>query len=163
MHLLEIAINREAKREYSEAVEIYEKNILSEDAPKDSFINLAFLYWQFAAEFAFSDAYNISESLRQIGGQRFQTVLERGLLKYPRNTEMHFWSKYFPHRLYFSEFSQGECMAIIEKYGNHESLVPYFYLYLFNKEKYKDKREALLIECNEFPTAKNEYIKSLLR
>jgi hypothetical protein len=163
MNLLEIAINEEAKKEYSQAVQVYETIILNKNAPQASFINLAFLYWEFAAEFAFADAYNISESLRRIGGQRFQIVLEKGLLTYARNAEMHFWSRYFSHRLYFKEFTQVECIAIIEKYGDRESLVPYFFLYLFDKEKYKDKRDALLIECNDSPTAKNEYIRSILK
>jgi hypothetical protein len=162
MNQFEVAIEMEVKKDYTTAVQVYEEIILDKNPPKDSFINLAFLYWEFAAEFAFADLYNISKTLRAVGGRRFSLILEKGLLNYPLSTEIHFWAKYFPHRLYFEKFSQNECLEILEEYGENESLVPYFYLYLFDKMKYEDKRKSLLLEWEMFPTAKYDYIKSIL-
>jgi hypothetical protein len=162
MNQFEIAIEMEADKNYTAAVQIYEEIISNKNAPKDSFINLAFLYWEFAAEFAFAEAYNIPDTLRTVGGRRYSLILAKGLLNYPFSTEIHFWAKYFPYRLYFEKFPQEECLEILKKYGENESLVPYFYLYLFDKRKYEDKRKSLLLEWEMFPTAKYDYIKSIL-
>lgn len=162
MNLLEEAYSLDKGKEYLKAIEIYEEIIADSNAPADAFINLSFLYWLFAAEFAFRDAYNIPEKWNEIGGNRYTLVLKKGLLNFPLNLELHFWSQYFPHRLYDEPFPPSECLGLIDKYGDKESLVPYFFLYLFDSDKYEDKRNALLIECDNCPTAKNEYIKSII-
>jgi hypothetical protein len=162
MNLLQEALRLDICKDYLKAIEIYELINEGVNAPIESFTNLSFIYWEFAAEFAFRDENNISKKWAEIGGKRYVSVLEKGLSKYPYSLELHFWYRYFPHRLYFDDFSKDECMELIKKFGNNESVVPYFYLYLFDREKFKNKRDILLIECEQKPTAKNNYIRSII-
>ena len=161
---MEKAINNEIDKKFLEAVKGYEDIIEnSSDATPDSFINLAFLYWCFAFElFEFVIPNDISEYWSNVGGKRFLKILELGLEKFPNNIELHFWEKYFLHISYGKEFSEIACLSLIEKYDREESLVPYFYLYLFDKSKYKEQRDELIKETIMTPSAKNLYIKSLL-
>jgi hypothetical protein len=162
MNSLDKGIGMEIKKDYLGAIGVYEEIILNINAPKASFINLSFIYWKSAAEFPFADAYGIPREIREIGGKRCMLILGKGLLNFPDNLEMHFWLRYYPHRLYFENFSEEDCREIIQKFKDDESIVPYFFLYLFDNEKFKNKRIALLNECERFPTAKNIYIKSIL-
>ena len=49
----------------------------------------------------------------------------------------------------------------LNKYGE-QNYVPYFFLYLFDNEEFKNQRDELIKEANILPTAKNLYIKSVL-
>ena len=157
---MEIALIKEIKKEYLEATKCYENEIenYSSDVLPDSFINLAFIYWCFAFEFSVPE--DIPKDYSIIGGNRYQKVLELGLSYYPDNTELHFWKKYFQNIIYGEEFSEKDCKLLVQKYG--DSIVPYFFLYLFDKNKYEKQRNELIIDANKLPTAKNIYIKSLI-
>lgn len=76
--------------------------------------------------------------------------------------ELNFWKRYFQHIIFGEEFSENDCKQLIEKYDDSESIVPFFFLYLFDSEKYKKVRNDLLDKCNKYPTAKNNYIKSVI-
>lgn len=81
--------------------------------------------------------------MSSIGGKRYLEILELGLANYQNSVELNFWKMYFPHIVYSKEFSKEDCKQLIDKYGDDESLVPYFYLYLFDKEKYtKEKKHS---------------------
>ena len=73
-----------------------------------------------------------------------------------------FWERYFPHRFYFDEFTQEEIEKMIAEHEGDDSLIPYFYLYLFDKQKYKEERDKLLEICDKIPNAKNRYIKAII-
>lgn len=162
---MEVAIIKEINKEYLEAVNYYEDEITNRrlSASLDSYINLAFLYWCFAFElYEFNIPNNISEDWSSIGGKRYSEVLELGLNNYPDSVELNFWKRYFLHITFGEEFPVQDCKQLIEKYGDAKSKVPYFFLYLFDKEKYKEEKVMLIDECNKKPTAKNLYIKSVL-
>lgn len=154
------AIIKEINKEYIKAVELYEENIKN-SAFVENYINLAFLYWCFAFE-QFNFPNKISEKWSIIGGNRYAKILELGLEKYPTNIELNFWKKYFSHIIYGLEFSENDCQQLVEEYEDNESLVPYFFLYLYNRQKYELKKTKLLEECIKQPTAKNIYIRSIL-
>lgn len=159
---METALIKDMGRNYIEAVKSYEDEIADNSTP-DSYINLAFLYWSFAFElFEFNNPNNITEDYSVIGGNRYKIILDLGLSNYPSNLELHFWEKYFQHIIFSDEFSEKDCQKLLKEYGDSGSIVPYFFLYLFDKEKYKQKRNELLDICNEYPTAKNIYIKSII-
>jgi hypothetical protein len=162
---MKIATIKDIGKEYLEASKCYE-NEISENGYSllpDSYINLAFLYWSFAFDyFGFTIPNNIPDDYSIIGGNKYQKILNLGLLNYPNNVELHFWKNYFQHIIFGEEFSEKDCKQLLEKYGDTESIVPYFFLYLFEKEKYNDKRNELLATCNKLPTAKNLYIKSII-
>lgn len=162
MQYMKLAINKELDREYIEAVKFYEKELLQNSNPSiETYINLSFLYWEFATEqISFNDPNNISDSWSVIGGERFSKIIGLGIERYPKNIELHFWKKYFSYRLFCDDFTQTECEELIKEYGDEESLVPYFFLYLFDKDKFNDKRNELRKECEGLLTAKNRYILS---
>lgn len=163
MSEIKSGIDSEINGQYLQAVKYYAIELEnSNNSSIDTYINLAFLYWQFAAELTLTDGYNIPNEWSLIGGERYPVIIEKGLIKYPRNVELHFWKNYFPYRLFGKEFTQENCQELITKYGNSESLVPYFFLYLFDKNKYEAEKALLLKKCEELPTAKHQYIKSIL-
>ena len=159
---MELALKKEINKEYIEAVKLYEEELKSNSNPSiDAYINLAFLYWEFAAEqMEFNEPNNIPDKWSEIGGKRFPEIIELAIQKYPRNVELYFLKRYFSHNLIYDDFTQEECEEIAGKYGDNESLVPYFFLYLFDQEKYQKKRDELLEECKKLATAKNLYILS---
>jgi hypothetical protein len=158
---MKIALKEELNKRYLEAVKHYESELNNNSTPPiEAYVNLAFLYWEFAAESTFNDANNIPKEWSEIGGEKYPDIIELGLQKHPRSVELNFWKRYFPHRHYFEEFTQKECEQIIVEYGDKESLVPYFFLYLFDEDKYREKRNELLRQCAKSPTAKNRYIMS---
>ncbi len=150
-------------KRYKEAASHYEREIyLLQEGRIEEYANLSVLYWSFATElFEFNVPHNIPEQLQELGTRRFETIINDGLERYPESVELRFWRKYFPHRMYFNDFTEKECLEIINKHNN-KSLVPYFYLSILNSEKYKNEAKLLLEQCNEKPTAKNLFIKSLL-
>lgn len=162
---MESALIKDIDGNYIEAVKSYEDEIACDfnSILPDSYINLAFLYWSFAFElFEFNIPNKINEEYSTIGGNRYKIILDLGLIKYPNNVELYFWKKYFQQIIYGEEFSEKDCQKLLKEYGDSDSIVPYFFLYLFDKEKYKEKRNELLDRCNEHPTAKNIYIKSII-
>lgn len=161
---MEIAIVKDIEKKYLEAVEYYEYDIKnSQQASLDSYINLAFLYWEFATEqISFNDPNNISDEFSTIGGKRYSLIIEMGLEQYPNSIELKFWQRYFSYRLVNREFPYEECEKMISDHKGEKSLVPYFYLYIFDKKKHKQKKEKLLELCISKPTAKFNYIKSFL-
>ncbi|SFB86281.1 hypothetical protein SAMN05421780_101800 [Flexibacter flexilis DSM 6793] len=162
---MESALLKDIEGKYIEAVQSYEHEIAGDFSYilPDSYINLAFLYWSFAFElFEFNIPNNINDEYSIIGGNRYKIILDLGLIKFPNNIELHFWKKYFQHIIYGEEFSKNDCESLLREYGDNKTIVPYFFLYLFDKEKYKGKRNELLDRCNKYPTAKNIYIKSII-
>ena len=161
---MEVALNKDIEKKYLEAVNCYENEINSNQSPDiDTYINLAFIYWEFATDlFAFNIPNNIPEEWSLIGGNRYSKIIEMGLEKYPDNLELHFWKRYFLSRLFEQDFTEQDCEQLIKTYVDNKSLVPYFSLYLFNREKYKGQRDKLIEECDNKPTAKYLYIKSII-
>jgi len=157
------AVRRDILGQYSESIRHYEFVLSKNNNPTvDAYLNLGFIYGEVAIEPPFSFDEGISDKWSLIGQERSPVILQQGLSKYPQNGELHFWMRYFPYRLQTQDFTKEDCEKIIENYGDTESIVPYFFLYLFDKEKYREKREKLLKQCEVLPTAKNRYIKSII-
>jgi hypothetical protein len=148
---------------YTDAIKHYEREISENPRPNvNAFINLAFIYWIFALEPAFVINSPHSEEISSIGGERFPQVIEEGLKKFSDNLELRFWAKYFSHILFGKEFSRADCERLIATNQNKDTLVPYFFLWLFDADRYDAERRMLLQQCENLPTAKNRYIKSIL-
>ena len=156
------ALRQEIDKEYLLAAASYESIISTPNAPIQAFINLSFIYWEFAAEFTFRDQYEIPDSWGDIGSSKYPAIVNLGLKHYPASSELKFWAKYYPYRHYFENFSEAECLAIVSDPNNDKSMVPYFFLSLFEESMYKSQLEKLSNECSNLPTAKNGYILSFL-
>jgi hypothetical protein len=158
---MEEAVKKEINKQYVDATICYENDI--KNNPKvsvDSYINLAFIYWSFVVgnldfDIPIPEGYSID-----IDG--YKKILELGFKKYPNNIELHFWKKYFSGIFEGEEFSEKDCLDLIEKY-NEQNYVPYFFLYLFDKKKYKKQRDELMKEVGKMATAKNFYIETVVR
>lgn len=161
MDFLKKAIDLDVKEDYEHAIELYERIIQSDLHEIDAYINLSFLYWEIACEFPFRNEYNISNETFDISYKRYNEVLNIAINIFPNNAELHFWKAYFPHIILGEELPKDEVLHIISTYEK-TNLVPYFFLYLFHKERYKEERQLLLKECEILPTAKNLYIKSII-
>ncbi|PKL84569.1 MAG: hypothetical protein CVV22_12400 [Ignavibacteriae bacterium HGW-Ignavibacteriae-1] len=160
---MNFALKKDIEEDYIEAVKLYEDKILnSSDAIEDDYINLAFLYWVFAADYGFYSYYNIPEELRAKGEKEYPKIIKAALNKFPNSLEIKFWERYFPHRHLYNEFTQEEIETMIAGHKGDDSLIPYFYLYLFDSQKYKEERDKLLKVCEETPNAKFKYIKSII-
>lgn len=157
------AISRDVRGHYSEAIKHYELELTgNKNASVDAYLNLAFIYWELFIEPPFSFDEGVSYRWNVIAEERYPITLQQGLDKYPQNAELHFWEMYFSHIFLGKDFSKEDCEKIVEKYGDGESIIPYFFLGLFDKKKYEDKHKQLLRKCEELPTAKNRYIRSIL-
>ncbi|MBS1919590.1 MAG: hypothetical protein JST17_05010 [Bacteroidetes bacterium] len=162
MEIYKKALSFDTSKDYVNAVIFYEQSISANEIIRDAFINLSFIYWHSAAEFAWADYHNIPHSMREKGAKKYQEIIKLALKYFPDDVELHFWEKYFPHRLFFDPLTQEEVLHIVWRYSK-KSLVPYFFLYLFDKVHYKRERDKLLLKCNEEKTAKNIYIATLIR
>lgn len=156
-------LKKEIEKNYLGAVEDYEMEINNSEASLECYINLAFIYWSLAFEFfEFSLPNNIPDEMSIIGGNRYPIILELGLKKFPHSIELEFWQKYFANIIFGEGFTINECQTIINKNNKDKSNIPYFLLYLFNKEKYREKMVELMEEIIKYPTVKNLYIKSII-
>jgi hypothetical protein len=160
MSCLEEAIARDIDEDYLFAVALYEEAVARGNPSLDAIINGAFLYWQFT-EYGFNCHYRIPTDYVKLGGDRYGEILDIGISLHPRNCELHFWKAYLHHRLIFDPLTEEDVLAIVRTYGD-TSLMPYFFLYLFDKEKYKKERDLLLEDCSHLLTAKNRYIISII-
>lgn len=161
MNRFEIALEMEFSYQYEKAIDEYEQAIMQNEDMLDVYINLAFLYWLSSTQFTWADEYNISEKIRRKGINRYADLLGLAMKKFPSNSELHFWKRYFLHRITYEPLNENDVLEILS-HNKAKSLVPYFFLYLFNENKYKTERDILLEECKRVPTAKNLYIKSLI-
>ncbi|MEZ4912395.1 MAG: hypothetical protein R2774_16215 [Saprospiraceae bacterium] len=161
MRKFDFALEKDINKQYNDAAIYYQQSIDDGEINLEAFLNLAFLYWTFQ-DYGFFSYFNISEELRRIGYQKYSEILEKGIKQFPNNLELHFWERYFQHIFFDDEFSESDCKILIEKYKTDQSITPYFFLYLFDKIKYKEKRNDLLAICDKTPTAKNLYIKSII-
>lgn len=157
-------ITKDISQEYVDAISIYEKEISTKiKAPERAYINLAFLHWIITADFGFYSYHNIPEELREISANAYFPVLEKALEVYPKSIEIKFWKKYFLHRDLDEEFTIEECLSIIKAPNGDPSLVPYFYLHMIGAGGgYTTKIQALLHQCIQEPTAKHEYVRSIV-
>ncbi|GAA4917698.1 hypothetical protein [Mucilaginibacter defluvii] len=157
------AVSKDINKEYIAAVTAYEKCISADVlTPLDCYINLAFLYWAFACEhIEFNIPNSIPDEWGTVGSKRCFEIIAKGISLYPDSVEVHFWRRYFKHRLYHDDFTEQECKNIIENYSD-KSVVPFFFLRLFDRANYKTEILILLQQALGNPTAKNLYIKSFL-
>ncbi|RWU06139.1 hypothetical protein [Pedobacter chitinilyticus] len=156
------AINLDIDKEYISAIKKYEEEI--EKGPTiEKFANLAFLYWAFAAEqIEFNLPNGISDEWSIIGGDKFVLILEKGLSVFPDSLELAFWKRYFAYRLFLSDFSEEDCKEMISENKVIDSLVPYFFLNMFDENTYSKQIATLREICVDIPTAKNLYILTFI-
>lgn len=156
------AIQLDVDKQYIAAVRSYEEEI--DKCPSiEKFANLAYLYWAFAAEqIEFNLPHDISDDWSLIGGHKFDLILEKGLSVFPDSLELFFWKRYFAYRLFLLEFSEDDCKKMIFEHKAKDSLVPYFFLNMFDERLYLTQIIELREVCRKVLTAKNLYILTFI-
>lgn len=152
------AVEQDTRGNYIRASELYERAIEEDEGP-DAFINLAVLYFQFT-DVGINAHLQLPLGFVHRAMSRFDEVVNRGIAKFPDNAELRFWKKYFRFSSLGDELEEGEVLSILE--GDESSLIPYFFLYLLNPEKYKNQRVEIVADCGKLLTAKNKWILSLI-
>lgn len=159
-----MAIENDCAGIYREAIRHYEAEIAENPVPSlEAYLNLSFIYWSLAAEPPFAFAAGISKEYSLHAGNRYREILEQGLQAYPRSLELHFWHRYFDHVLFGDSFRKEDCEALLLQFDSDVSMVPYFYLWLFDKSSYGDERNVLINIACDLSTAKNKYILAILQ
>lgn len=158
------ALKKDIEGDPLQAIVAYES--LRSDCPivdEQVYVNLSFIYWLIASDYGYYSYHrNISEELWKHAGEEYPIVVAQGIAAYPRSLELAFWSKYFPFRHYCTPFTREECEMLVSEYDGDSSLIPFFYLYLFDELKYQKERELLKEQCMTLRTIKNDYILSIL-
>jgi len=154
-------LDSDLKKEYNDAVSYYSLSIQNSEYQQNAYINLAFLNWIAATEFAWADLHNINKEIRRKGVENSSKIITAAIDNF-NSAETNFWRLYFEYRLIGEPILEKAIIDILDVFSNSTS-VPYFYLYLLDKLKYMRKRDLLLEECYATPTAKNLYIISLIK
>ena len=157
-----VGLQHDIDGDYELAIDFYEKAIIY-DTVKDEelYANLSVIYWLLVTDNNFPPIGSIKDQFRTNGLKRYKDIVEDGIVAFPKSTELLFWNKYFPYRMYFSSFSFQECQALYEDPSLVPSLVPSFYLNLYDEAQYREATMRLVEECLKRPTAKNNYIISV--
>lgn len=149
-------------KDYEKALTYYEASIDKKENKMNAYINVAFIYWQSAYAFGWADYFKISSQIRKFGIDKSSLIIDETIKLFPNNPEPSFWKRYlFHYRLIGDLFPEEEVIKILKEHDEY-SAIPYFLLYLYEENKFKTQRNELLIECNNVPTAKNLYIKSII-
>ena len=160
--LMSEALAADLEGDFHEATRNYELEIERDGSCEDAFVNLSFIYWYLAFSPPPTLRAGVSDTWSTRAGDRYADVIEQGMKKYPESLELAFWKRYFSYRSAGDPFSESDCCDLIAKYPKSETFVPYFFLYLFDRSNYEKQASILRQECEQLPTTKNKYIKSIL-
>lgn len=159
------ALAHDVAGQYEQAAAAYEQAIGQPQAPVEAFANLSFIYWEASAQQSMTFANGTAVPLAW-GSRSFDScfrVLAAGLQRYPQDLELSFWSRYFPYRGVFNDFSAADCQQLLATCTNHNhTLMPWFFLSLFDENQYRAEVTAILAACARQPTAKNRWVASIL-
>lgn len=151
----------------AEAAQAYEQAIAEGDADLDTYIDLAVLYFECNDE-GYYAYHHLSDDFIERAWNRTFELLDEAESNFGKHAEIEFWRHFFRYI-----YGGGpEFIPLAEELAaTGESLVPYFYLYAFNKRtthdvgegrKYFDKGRELYDLVKDDSTAKKRYITSVL-
>lgn len=142
-----------------EAASLYEVVLRSDVAPLDAYLNLAFLYWQ-CSDLGFAGAHHISDEFLVHAGHRYDPILVEADRRFGWQPEIEFWQLYF--QWYWTGVGfVSRCAELV--LHDSKPTVPFFYLFVESHgDSYRAEAVALLLTCQQCPTAKNRYITSIL-
>jgi hypothetical protein len=150
---------------YELAVAAYERAILRPQAPVEAFANLSFIYWESITQqsMTFTNGTAIPLTLNDMPWQTCFRVLAKGFQRYPNDLELSFWKRYYPYRGIFDDFSDADCQQLLVDCVDHnQTLMPYFFLSLFDEVRHSDDVARILSAYDRSPTAKNLWVASVL-
>ncbi|MAS38355.1 MAG: hypothetical protein CL610_30440 [Anaerolineaceae bacterium] len=155
MSQYELAVQLDVEQKLEEAANLYEAVIKESNAPLDSFINLACLYWVSS-----QPGSSARGEFYTRAGERMYEVLDEAQERFGKQPEIVFW------RLYFNQITLGEPTFLdqaLDLVGQHNSSsVIYFYLYAEGNDDYIPFVRRLYEDAQNLKTTKNRYILSFL-
>jgi hypothetical protein len=157
------ALAHDVAGEYEQAATVYERVIMHPQAPVEAFANLSFIYWEAVWQLSFTNGSTTPLALQQLPVDSCSRVLTAGLQRYPHDLELSFWARYYPYRGIYDKFSEADCRQLLADCVDHnQTLMPHFFLSLFDKASYRAEVTQILITSQQFPTAKNRYVASII-
>ena len=160
-----VALAHDVAGEYEQAVAAYERAIMQPQAPVAAFANLSFIYWESVTQqsMVFTNYTAIPLVLSSMPWQACFRTLDAGFQQYPEDLELSFWARYYLHRGVFEDFNDADCRQLLVDCVDHnQTLIPYFFLGLFDEELYSAEIKQILTTCKEYPTAKNLWVACIL-
>ncbi len=147
------------KENYHKALYFYEKSIENSEFVVDGYLNTYFLYEYIIFDYGFGYYYDISSSnCNSIFEYDLDYIMNEALRVFPDNNEIKFWNRYWDLLFIDKPFSREECEELV----SDDNLVPYFFLYKYDEEKYKIKVQQLFSEIKTELTIKNRYVIGIL-
>ncbi len=146
----------------AEAAEAYEQAIAEGDADLDTYIDLAVLYNECNDEGYYAYHHLPDEFIEKTYGRAME-LLDEAEAKFGKHAEIDFWRQFFP----WDSLGEPSFIPLAEEIAaTGESLVPYFYLYVFSesgeRRQYRKKAEALYDLVKDKSTVKKRRIISTL-
>lgn len=153
------AMELEKEDKVREAAEEYELHISEGNAKLEAYLNLAFLYWQ-STEYGFSASLGLGKDFIDLAATRYKELLTDAKGRFPSESEIEFWERYFGFIDLGENFPEEECRRFTD---DENEVAASFHLYaLSNGRAYKNETERLLQVCSKEPTLKNRYIVSII-
>lgn len=160
MKYFNLGLEADIRGDFLSAIKYYEESISQNEKQVDTYLNLAIIYWEIGWDYGISSYHKINKDLIHVAAERYEVILEIAKKEFPNNIEVEFWRRYIDNINLGKEFSIEECETLVQRDKN--SLVPYSYLYLYNKDKYKNEVDKLYSIVSKELTEKNQYIKNMI-
>lgn len=163
MKLKALALQLDAQNVYPiETTDAYEEVVNSGMADLDTYVNLIVLYFV-CQDGGFLVAHSLPTEFLNRAWVRTLELIEEAESRFNRPTEVSFWKRFIQFILLGQPFPTEECRQLAL---SGQSRVPYLYLYAFSdgkRESYRSNALELLEQVDKGQTAKERYIRSVLR
>src|SRR5690606_986033 len=150
MSKYELAVQMDIDQKLEAAANAYEEIIKEADAPLDSFINLACLYWVSS-----QPGSSARGEFYTRAGEQLYAVLDEAQERFGKQPEIVFW------RLYFNQITLGEptfldqALDLVDQ--PNSSPIVYFYIYAEGNDDYIPFVRRLYEDAQALKTTKNRY------
>ncbi len=131
----------------------------------EEYMNLAHLLWRCTLDTPLiCPTTRLPVNLDFDAHDKMASIFRRCSEEYAGCSDVEFWAEFYRVSGNWKAHSEDEWLSIIEKYEHYLLYTNqmYFVCYLHSKEKYADKMEYFLAECDRYPTALNLYIKEII-
>lgn len=151
--------------DYLKAIQLYIKAMSEGQIELEEYMNLAHLLWRCSMNTPLiSPTTKLPVNLGFDAHDKIASIFRRCSEEYAGCSDVEFWAEFYRVSGNWKAHSEDEWLSIIEKYEHYLLYTNqmYFVCYLHSKEKYADKMEYFLAECDRYPTALNLYIKEII-
>lgn len=162
--LFQEALSLDVAGQYSQAAQTYERVIAAGNAPLEAFSNAAFLHWEVNFSSGFRPSPETQAYFDAEPSYKCYDLLVAGLRAYPDDLELYFLAWYFAFVAFGDELTEQQCLQLLRVCTDHNhSLMPHYFLYLCDEERYGQPAAAIAARCRAQPTAKHRWVLSVMQ